>query len=60
MELLLKNDARPDLEDGNRCTPLSRAIEEGHATVVERLLAQGVKVNYQYEHVSRFNEPMIH
>jgi ankyrin repeat protein len=53
VELLLKNGAQSDLEDENRCTALSRAIEGGHAVVVRLLLAQGVKVNYQYEVVSK-------
>ena len=55
VELLLKNGAQPDLEDWNTCTALSRAIEGGHAVVVQLLLAQGVKVNYQYEVVSKSN-----
>jgi ankyrin repeat protein len=59
VELLLKNGAQSDLEDGKGWTPLSRAIEEGHAAVVELLLAQGVKVDYRYDHVSRFNEPTL-
>ena len=40
---------------------MSRAIDggnEGHVTVVELLLARGVKVDYQYD-VSRFNEPTL-
>jgi ankyrin repeat protein len=56
VELLLKNGAQPDLEDENRCTALSQAIEGGHAVVVQLLLAQGVKVNYQYEVVSKSND----
>ena len=59
VELLLKNGAQPDLEDENRCTPLSRAIEGGNAAVVQLLLAQGVKVNYQYELVSKSNHIRI-
>ena len=55
VELLLKNGAQPDLEDENGWTALSRAIEGGHAVVVQLLLAQGVKVNYQYEVVSKSN-----
>ena len=55
MELLLKNGAQPDFEDQNKCTPLSRAVEEGNAAVVELLLAQGVKVDYQYTLVSKFD-----
>ena len=56
MELLLKNGAQPDFEDEKGWTPLSRAIEGGkgeHAVVVRLLLAEGVKVNYRYEHVSK-------
>jgi ankyrin repeat protein len=56
VELLLRNGAQPDLglEDRKRCqcTPLSRAIDEGHTAVVGLLLAQGAKVNYQYGYVS--------
>ena len=56
VELLLKNGAQPDLEDEDRSTALSRAVEEGHAVVVQLLLAQGVKVNYQYDVVSKSNQ----
>ncbi|KAN0081988.1 hypothetical protein V8E54_003286 [Elaphomyces granulatus] len=49
VELLLKNGAQRDLEDKNGWTALSRAIEGGHVVVVQLLLAQEVKVNYQYE-----------
>jgi ankyrin repeat protein len=59
VELLLKNRAQPDLEDEDRCTALSRAIEGGHAVVVQLLLAQGVKVNYQYKVVSKYNHARI-
>ena len=59
VELLLKNGAQPDLEDENGCTALSRAIEGGHVVVVQLLLAQGVKVNYRYEVVSKFNHARI-
>jgi ankyrin repeat protein len=65
VELLLKNGAQPDLEDEKGCTPLSRAIEgdqgdEGkHAVVVQLLLAEGVKVNYRYELVSKTNHIRI-
>jgi ankyrin repeat protein len=55
MELLLQNGAQPDFEDEGRCTPLSRAIETGNAAVIELLLAQGVKVDYRYKIVSKFN-----
>jgi hypothetical protein len=34
---------------------MSRAIEGGMAGVVELLLAQGAKVNYQYKFVSKFD-----
>ena len=71
VELLLKNGAQPDSEDEKGCTPLSRAIEgddgeggdgEGdgeHAVVVQLLLAEGVKVNYRYELVSKSNHIRI-
>jgi ankyrin repeat protein len=55
MGVLLKNGAQPDFEDENRCTPLSRAIETRNLEVIELLLAQGAKVDYQYKIVSRFN-----
>ena len=60
VELLLKNGAQPDLEDVNTWTALSQAIEGGHAVVVQLLLAQGVKVNYQYEVVSKSNHTRIY
>ena len=68
VELLLKNGAQPDFEDEKGCTPLSRAIEgdeedegdEGeYAVVVQLLLAEGVKVNYRYELVSKSNHIRI-
>jgi ankyrin repeat protein len=59
VELLLKNEAQPDLEDENGWTALSRAIEGGHAVVVQLLLAQGVEVNYWYEAVSKSNHTGI-
>ena len=34
---------------------MSRAIEGGKAGVVELLLAQGAKVNYRYNLVSKFD-----
>jgi ankyrin repeat protein len=55
VELLLRNGAQPDFEDKDRCTPLSRAVDKGKAAVVELLLAQGVKVDYRYKIVSKFN-----
>jgi len=48
VELLLKYGAQPDLEDENGCTPLSRALESGSASIAQLLLAQGAKVNYNY------------
>jgi len=59
VELLLKNGAQPDFEDQSSCTPLSRAIEGGNAAVVELLLAQGVKVDYRYRLVSKFNRSTL-
>ncbi|KAN0068811.1 hypothetical protein V8E54_012980 [Elaphomyces granulatus] len=68
VELLLKNGAQPDFEDEKGWTPLSRAIEGGkgeHAVVVRLLLAEGVKVNYRYEHtplsraVEKGNEAVV-
>ena len=59
VELLLKNGAQPDFEDEKGWTPLSRAIEGEHAVVVQLLLAQGVKVNYQYGVVSKSNHTGI-
>jgi ankyrin repeat protein len=55
VELLLKNGAQPDLEDWKNCRPLSRAIDTGNAAIVQLLLAQGVKVDYQYKIVSKFD-----
>ena len=59
VELLLKNRAQPDVEDEDSCTPLSRAIEGGSAVVIELLLAQGVKVDYRYKLVSKFNQSTL-
>jgi ankyrin repeat protein len=55
VELFLKNGAQLDFEDEGRCTPLSRAIERGNAAVVELLLAQGARMDYKYQIVSKFN-----
>jgi ankyrin repeat protein len=55
VELLLENGAQPDFEDEKGCTPLSRAIEGEHSVVVQLLLAEGVKLNYRYELVSKSN-----
>jgi ankyrin repeat protein len=64
VELLLKYGAQPDFEDENNCTPLSRAVEgiyaEGrNAEVVDLLLAQGVKINYRFIAVSKFNRSTL-
>ena len=37
VELLLKNGAQPDMEDEDGGTPLSRALDEGEADVVQLL-----------------------
>jgi ankyrin repeat protein len=55
VELLLKNGAQPDFENENGYTPLSRAIETGCMVIVELLLHQGAKVDYQYNIVSKSN-----
>jgi ankyrin repeat protein len=62
VELLLKNGAQQDFEDERGCTPLSRAIDSRmgeHVVVVQLLLAQGVKVNYRCELVSKSNHMRI-
>jgi ankyrin repeat protein len=62
VELLLKNGAQPDFEDEKGWTPLLRSIDghEGeHVVVVQLLLAQRVKVNYQCEFVSKSNHIRI-
>ena len=59
VELLLKNGAQPDFEDEDRWTPLSRAIEGGNVGVVELLLAHGVKVDFRYKIVSKFNQSTL-
>ena len=46
MELLLENGAEPDFEDEGGQTPLSRAIEGGSVAVVQLLLDQEVKMDY--------------
>jgi ankyrin repeat protein len=53
--LLLKNGAQPDFVDESGGTPLSRAIEGRNTAVIKLLLARGVKVDYQYTIVSKFN-----
>ena len=52
MKLLLENGAQPDLEDQDRQTPLSRAVEGGSAAVIQLLLAKRINVDYKYTHVS--------
>ena len=52
LELLFKYGAQPDFQDKDRCTPLSRAIEKTNMAVIELLLAQGAKVDYQYTNVN--------
>ena len=59
VELLLKYRAQPDFDDGDRCTPLSRAIDRQDTAVVELLLAQGAKVDYQYKFVSKFDRSAL-
>ena len=54
MGLLLENGAQPDFEDEKGCIPLSRAIDSGNAAVV-KLLLKGVKVDHQYQIVSKFD-----
>jgi ankyrin repeat protein len=49
VELLLKYGAQPDLEDDYGSTPLSRAVEQGSAAIVQLLLAQGVKMGDPYK-----------
>ena len=44
-----------ELKDRNGRTPLSCAVEGGSVAVVQLLLAEGVKTDYKYKIVSRFN-----
>jgi hypothetical protein len=53
--LLETGKVNPDLKDGNGWTPLSHAVEGGSVGVVQILLAEGVKTDYQYKIVSEFN-----
>ena len=55
MKLLLENGAVPNSEDEGGQTPLSRAVEGGSVAVVQLLLAEGVKADYKYKIVGRFN-----
>ena len=50
--LLLEHGARPDFEDENGHTPLSRAVEEGSVAVVQLLLAKEAKMDYNFKIVS--------
>ena len=59
MELLLKYGAQPDLEDNTGWKPLSRAVERGSAAIVQLLLAQGVKMDYNYKIVSESIDPVL-
>lgn len=59
VELLLKNGAQPELEDEHRRTPLARAIERRNVSIVQLLLAQGVKTDYNYNIVSESNHMSI-
>jgi ankyrin repeat domain-containing protein 50 len=58
---LLLETGKIDLEfkDGNGQTPLVHAVEGGSVTVVRLLLGEGVKTDYKYNIVSRFNISMI-
>ncbi|KAF3082325.1 hypothetical protein TWF706_010908 [Orbilia oligospora] len=47
--MLLDNGAQPDLSDEYGNTPLSRAVEEDSAVVVQLLLAKNVKTDYIYK-----------
>jgi ankyrin repeat protein len=51
-KLLLNRGARPDVEDEDGQTPLSRAVEGGRVAVVQLLLAQEVELNCRYYIVS--------
>ncbi|KAF3194143.1 hypothetical protein TWF225_008307 [Orbilia oligospora] len=48
VELLLKNGAQPDLEDGYGCRPLWYAVRQGSAVMVQHLLAEDVKTRFLY------------
>ncbi|EGX46852.1 hypothetical protein AOL_s00097g278 [Orbilia oligospora ATCC 24927] len=48
VELLLKNGAQPDLEDGDGCRPLVHAIRRGGAVIVQHLIAGGVQTRFLY------------
>ena len=55
--LLETGKVNPDLEDssGNNRKPLSCAVEGSNVAVVQLLLAEGVKLDYNYKIVSEFN-----
>ena len=63
MKLLLENGARPDFEDENGQTPLSRAVEKGSVAVVQLLLAESGKIDFKYhivsEHHPHLNESLL-
>jgi ankyrin repeat protein len=52
VKLLLENGARPDFEDEDRQTPLSRAVEGKNVAIIQLLLAKGVGIDYNYNIVS--------
>jgi ankyrin repeat protein len=53
--LLETGKVDPDSGDGNGQSPLSCAVEGGSVTVVQLLLAEGVKTDYTYWIVRKFN-----
>ncbi|KAF3184243.1 hypothetical protein EYR41_006733 [Orbilia oligospora] len=57
VELLLKNGAQPDLEDGYGCRPLWYAVRQGSAVMVQHLLAEDVKTRFLYYDVSQSINP---
>ena len=59
VNLFLKYDVDLNVKCNNGWTPLSLAIEGGSAAVIQVLLAQGVKINYRYQHVSISNHICI-
>jgi ankyrin repeat protein len=55
VELLLKYGAQPNLGYGDGWTPLSRAVKQGSAAIVQLLLAHGVKMGHPYKIVRSSN-----
>ena len=53
MKRLLENGARPDFEDENGQTPLSRAVENRGVAVVQLLLAKRGETDFKYHIVSK-------